>query len=99
MQGLAVRPGPMLFADHIGPLAVRQDVARCSPQWLPDTMIPLAAVPSPTTWGKLDGPVKGLRIGFPREYSPTAFPPVCARVEAGLRILGNWVRDRRYYSP
>lgn len=49
-----------------------------------------AAVPVPDYVAELDGPVKGFKIGVPKEYFGEGLSPeVRERLEAGLRVLGG----------
>jgi aspartyl-tRNA(Asn)/glutamyl-tRNA(Gln) amidotransferase subunit A len=94
--GRVSRYGLVAYAsslDHIGPLGRSvKDVARVlsviagrDPM---DSTSAAAEVPDYVP--ELEGPVKGLKIGVPREYFGQGLSPeVRARVEAGLRVLGR----------
>lgn len=94
--GRVSRYGLVAYAsslDHIGPLA--RSVKDCA------TVLAViagrdpmdstsAAVAVPDYAAELNGSVKGLKIGVPREYFAAGLAPeVRSRIEAGLQVLGN----------
>ena len=94
--GRVSRYGLVAYAsslDHIGPIgrSVKDVAAVLSVIAGPDPMdSTAAAVAVPDYVTALEGSVKGLKIGVPREYFAEGLSPdVRARVEAGLRVLGN----------
>jgi aspartyl-tRNA(Asn)/glutamyl-tRNA(Gln) amidotransferase subunit A len=94
--GRVSRYGLVAYAsslDHIGPIgrSVRDVAEVLSVMAGRDPLDSTsAAVPVPDYAAELDSPVKGFRIGVPREYFAEGLSPqVRARVEAGLQVLGR----------
>lgn len=101
--GRVSRYGLIAFAsslDHVGPFARTVRDAALVMQVLagPDPMDSTTAeVPAPDYLASLEKPVKGMKIGVPKEYFGEGLnPEVCAKIEKGIgkfKELGCEVRE------